>query len=419
MNLAPPVIPSAAGEDDEASVPLGREHEHATSDSDIDLGAPVQPKTGSGKLPPDSGVRLVEDWLMAKDQIAQSGLSGLGLAKTSGPKSKPPSGKIPAPQPAFNLAPEPPKAPPTPAAKAKSPAKDSDAFDLQPLADLNPADSVFDASHNQAAGGPKSKPKTQPSIDLDQDEETISFDLAPDAAESSGNTMRRKMAQSGKQPAPAPAAADEGSSEFDLSPLQEEGSSEFDLTPLKEASDSSSEFELTLDDDAGLAPMEEEKPKPKAKAKAPAGGAKKPAAKAEASDLELSPLEEDTNLESSDFELAVEEDSSTTDNDTSSEVVVVEDGDLGDSPLEENVVVEEDGAEVVGVVEDEEEGAPVVAAVAAPAEWGWWSLFHVPTAVVMLFTGFLLMEMMRSIYSYQQPGPVGTAVFDMINKMFK
>ena len=64
---------------------------------------------------------------------------------------------------------------------------------------------------------------------------------------------------------------------------------------------------------------------------------------------------------------------------------------------------------------------PVTYAVveAAPAEWGWWSIIHLPTALILLFVGFLLLEMLRSIWSYNQPTLVGSKVFEMFSGMLK
>jgi hypothetical protein len=392
---------------EESSVQLGREFERTQSDSDINLGAPIGGGPKSGKLPPDSGVRLVEDWLVAKEQIAQSGLSGLGLAKTGGPKSTPqapkstppgPKSTPPAPGPKsgpkvtpFNLAPDSGKTgPKPPAAQTKKPEEGSSEFELTPLADFEPSDSVFDpssAEHAPVEG--KGQPKTGKTGG--SDDEAISFELAPEP-ESTSDTQRRKAAAKAK-----PAAA-------------KEPSSEFDLTPLKEAADSSSEFELTLEDEEGMAPPEPAKTKV-------VGESKK------GSDIDLEPLvEEDTNVEGSDFELALEEEPEAGEGDTGSDVVVIDEetGEEQESKKGGEVELEEEGEELVVESAEEEERPAVAAAMAPPVEWGWWGLIHLPTTLVLLFTGFLLMEMMRSIWSYNTPSnALSGAVFEMINKMFK
>lgn len=390
----------------ESSVQLGKELERGQSDSDINLGAPLGgPK--SGKLPPDSGVRLVEDWLVAKEQVAQSGLSGLGLGKTGpksgpqgpkstppGPKSTPPSGPKSAPKVTpFSLAPDSSKSTPKPPAAGKSPEEGSSEFELTPLADFEPSDSVFDPSSVEHAAVPgkdtgKIPPRAEKPV-TDSDDESISFEISPEP-ESSSDTMRRKKAKEAEKAKPAAA--------------KKEDSSEFDLTPLKEAEDSSSEFELTLEDEEGLAPAAAEKTK--------AGGVKK------SSDIDLAPLEEeDTNVEGSDFELALEEEPAEGEGDTGSEVVVI-DEESGEAAGAE-VELEEEGEELVVEAAGEEEEATVAAVTAPPAEWGWVGLLNLPTTLILLFTGFMLLEMMRSIWSYNSPSnPVSGAVFQMIHSLF-
>ena len=392
----------------ESSVQLGREFERGQSDSDINLGAPLGGGPKSGKLPPDSGVRLVEDWLVAKEQVAQSGLSGLGLGKTGpksgpqgpkstppGPKSTPPSAPKSGKVTPFSLAPDSSKSTPKPppSAKPSEEGSGSSEFELTPLADFEPSDSVFDPSSVEHAAVPgrdtgKIPPRTEKKV-TDSDDESISFEISPEP-ESTSDTMRRKKAKEAEKAKPAAA--------------KKEDSSEFDLTPLKEAEDSSSEFELTLEDEEGHKPKAPEKTK---------AGAKK------SSDIDLAPLEEeDTSVEGSDFELALEEEPEAGEGDTGSEVVVI-DEESGEEAAGQ-VELEEEGEELVVEAAGDEEETPVAAVTAAPAEWGWWGLMNLPTTLLLLFTGFLLLEMMRSIWSYSSPSnSVSGAVFEMISKMFK
>ena len=70
---------------------------------------------------------------------------------------------------------------------------------------------------------------------------------------------------------------------------------------------------------------------------------------------------------------------------------------------------------VVEPYEDEEyeaTGAP-----ARPAEWGWMALIHLPTALVMIFTGFLLYEMVRSISGYETKSMITGKIFDLVKSM--
>jgi len=178
------------------------------------------------------------------------------------------------------------------------------------------------------------------------------------------------------------------------------------------AEDSSSEFELTvasdsdLSDDSNLASSDL-----KAQLKS-----------------KLDAEEADTELETSDFELAVDEDE---DEETrrETEVIIEEDADeaaetaLGPSALEEmeepvdDLFVEPGTDDLLVEEEYEEEKVKVVES--APAEWGAWSLLHVPTALVMVVIGFLLFELLRGTFSIHQPTQLGNLLFDQISSFIK
>jgi excisionase family DNA binding protein len=396
--------------------------------SDVDLGGELKPKSDSdvrldqpGAMP-DSGVRLVDggssksgpkkvDLSSPTDEINLD--EELRLAEES---SKPPfaTKKSTAP---FEISRE----EKAPKAKEKRKTKpDSSDFDLAPE-EKGPSDSVFEASSSEefalsgdsdvakGLSGPSgtsginlaSPSDKGMSLEDSSSEEALTFDLA---AEESGTTPRPKK---------GPAA--------------------------KTEPDSSSEFELTLDDDGGLAPLDE---------------GRKDADNVVRTDMVL-PIQDsssseelalqaeeggsssDINLETSDFELALDEEGVAAEGDTGSEVIVideeVEEGDstavkpqpVGELEAEEVQEVVE-GAEELTVEEavEEEEAAPAgkvqpVAVEAPPAEWGWWSIVHLPTTIVLLFTGFLLFEMLRSIWGYNQPTAVGSRVFDMFQSVMK
>src|SRR5439155_9888479 len=163
----------------------------------------------------------------------------------------------------------------------------------------------------------------------------------------------------------------------------------------EEAADSSSEFELTLEDSGRLAPLEED-----AASKTTTGDKdifetdfEVPALEDESGSQAMALDESDTDLESSDFDLALGEEDMAVDEESGSQVVALDDEEEVDDSAAtvarpgrrgSSAVVEEEEA----VVEDlEEEVAPsrrVAAVAAAPANWG------VGIPVVLLVSFFLL-----------------------------
>jgi hypothetical protein len=274
----------------------------------------------------------------------------------------------------------------------------SSEFELRPTPQRAPSDSVFDTSDElaldegssvnlgssyditaaSATSGINLQHPSDKGIPLgDSSDETVTYESAP------------KGGPSGTTPRPAK------------------------KVKKTEAPESSSEFELTLEDDSGLAPLEPEK-------------------KEADSVPSLSLKDEESSTDTSDFELALEEDDLGAEGDTGSEVIVVDD-EVGESEATavRAQALEEDVSDVLGEEEDElavvsaaEEEEPVtqravVAAPAPPAEWGAWSLLHVPTTLILLFTGFLLFEMLRSVWGYGSGGVVNGPVFNMLNNIMK
>lgn len=184
------------------------------------------------------------------------------------------------------------------------------------------------------------------------------------------------------------------------------------------ASDSSSEFELSLDDSSV---PEDEGP-----------GIVKTDFKVPASDSgEIGLASDSSETESSDFELALDDDSLTVEGEAPSEgeeIVLEEGADEVEATAvrPQSVVGELDQVEdlFAGEVEieeaDEERALALAAAQARPVEWGVVpTVFLFPTVLVLLFVGFLLFEMLRGIATYGQPTFLGGQVFDMFDKMLK
>lgn len=348
---------------------------------DLDLGR--QMSSGSG----DSGVRLESGGRKTGREVdLSSPTEEIDLEaelRKAEESSKPPFKPVPAP---FELSKEEEK-------------PGSSEFDLAPQP-KGPSDSIFDTSSSDDLvldlGGQSGKLSGASGINLDKpsdrgvpleegssEEEALTFELSDVEGE--------------------PAASKEGSA------------------------DSSSEFELSLDESA-LAPLDEGESDIKVRTDMVL-----PKDEGSSEDLTLDTgSSSEINLETSDFELQLDEG----DGDTGSEVVVldedvsseeataVEAEEVAEAGEGEVVAEAEEASEELMVEEAPEQPAPrgavvPVAVEAPPAEWGWWSLIHLPTTLVLLFTGFLLYEMLRSIWGYNQPTAVGSRLFDLFNSIMK
>jgi excisionase family DNA binding protein len=252
--------------------------------------------------------------------------------------------------------------------------------------------------------------------------------------------------------------AEDSSSEFELSlddsSTGEDSSSEFELS-LDADSDtvglqkidenSSSEFELTLDDEGALAGADED-----AKDIFEETNFDVPALDDE-SGSEAVALDEadDTDLEGSDFEISLDDDS-TTGEQSDSQVVALEDeeeaddaaatiarprktktaskarlipdedeseldlGDLESGPRKKKRIDVEDEEEA-----EEEEEEEVAAAAAPPAEWGPLPAILLAPAVLALFLVSLMgFEMIQSMWGYHRPAKVGRPVIEGIARTF-
>jgi excisionase family DNA binding protein len=219
---------------------------------------------------------------------------------------------------------------------------------------------------------------------------------------------------------PADSADSSSDSEFELT-LESSGESS---SPVD--SDSDSEFELTLEDSSASLELE-------------VGGAPPPrktqhekdifdadpdaAAAEEESGSEAVALDDggDTDLESSDFDIALSEDDGAAQEESGSEVMALEEDDADDSGaavarkgrkgrrapslddedvgfggLDEEEAGEEEEGELVGA-------GGQLAVVAAP--WGAVPvLFLVPCVVVMFVVGLMGFELVQSMSGYKQPG---------------
>jgi hypothetical protein len=381
---------------DDSAVPIGREPLAKPGS-----GSGVQLDPSSSKLL-DSGVRLVEERPRHPGPTDSGFLTeelDLDAELRQAEKSaKPPSSKKKiAP---FELAKE----------EAKSPS--SSEFELTPGAKSQPSDSVFDSSSEQ--------------IKLDaEDDSSIHVSASREMAlgEASGVNLH-KPSDKGISLEKEPSSSEES---LTLELPADKGKKPRKKTPAESDADSSSEFELSLEDDVGLAPLEEDKGS-KEVYKTDLG---KPAAKASDSSGEIA-LDSDEFAETSDFELALDEDSSSVEGETGSEVIVIdEDAGEAEATALRPDALEEDLGEVLEAPEEElaveeaaEEGEFVgrrqlVAVEAPPAEWGIWGGVHILTVALLIPTGFLLFEMLKSIAGYGKEGPLTGKMFEIISGMMK
>lgn len=286
----------------------------------------------------------------------------------------------------------------------------------------------------------------------DSDSDDFSLEMADDSA-LGGEAVSLKGPSSGislGNPVDAGISLErsDSSSDFDLgekpestpkpSPMPSDSDSEFELSldaddssgqhPAKPGSDS--EFELTLDDSGALAPLDDDEGGPQAKA----GAGDKDIFE---TDFEVPALDEDsgsqvaaldTDLDSSDFDISL--DDSATEADSDSQVVSLdEEADEGSA-----TVATREGQAVAEVDEDfegiDEEGAVAVAGgpvrdvvrekVLQPAPWGPLPVvFMLPTLAIMLVVGLLGFDLIQTSNGYKAPGPVTKAIAELMGQKLK
>lgn len=408
------------------------------SDSDIR----IEPTAG-----PSSGVRLgersPEDSVLTEEIDLDAELRKAELeAKSKQPGEKPrPRGKPTqmAPASPFELSDsdlETPQQSTEITAKKKPARPDSSDFELAPSKE-KPDSSDFEL--NIKDDGSPLEVASDDSVEIGLKEEEVELGTTPKREGAAGPDSGINLEQ----------PADSGIS------LEQEGSSdeiEFELSldpaestpqPARAAAqnvDSDSEFELTLDDSGGLAPLEEE------------GGTASATGEEQdifETDFEVPALEEesgseavvldgsDTDMGSSDFDLAIGDEDIQTEEDSGSQVVVLEDEEGvddsaatvarqappgGDDETEEGEVEAVD-EELPEEMEAEEEPATPVrrgpAVVAAQPAWGFLpALVMLPCVIVMFLVGIMGFELLHGMWGYRQPYKVSGPVVRGISEMF-
>jgi hypothetical protein len=329
----------------------------------------------------------------------------------------------------------------TPAAESSSPLDldSSDEFKLE----VPPDDEITLADEGSKLKGPPGginlgKPADS-GISLEQgtSDDSIEFELTLDS-ESTPKPAKPSTPKPGAAAAKAE-DSDSDSSEFELS-LDVEG----------KKSDSDSEFELTLDDSGDVAALSEEGTE--------AGGEEKDIFE---TDFEVPPLEDsgseavalddaDTDLESSDFELAIgEDDVATADGDESaSQVVALDEEEAVDdaaatvqakgrkkkpakktktadleeaadfAELEEEPLAEAADEELGEEVVEEAGGARVIrqTVVQQQAPWGVFpTLVLLPCVIVMVLLGIMGFELVQTQHGYKQ-GPLTRSLSGLVGQ---
>jgi hypothetical protein len=389
-----------SGGDDESKVPLGRESFGASpGDSRVRLDSPSGrlpdmgvhlvdfnmkpisdppssrklvpppiPGTGSGKIPQgDSGRVRAGD--SGRVRTGDTGRTGQRKGDTGKVPSTPPTGKQGSSE--YELKPSE-KGPNDSIFDFSTPSMDS--IELQvPSGAMDMVDIGGGTSGPGQGGSMRAK---LPPV-MKEDSDSFELNLEP----SSGEDM---SAYSMATPTPRPVGKPKDtSSEFDLGlQIPEQSSSDFELSV--DASDESSGTLSALDASAD---------------KSGSSTAKIPSDQVQVG-------------EDSDFELALDDDAIV--DETGSEVVVIDEE--GTTPMVDAVA---EGEEAVVEPYAEEEEAVQEVVPGRSAEWGWMSLLHIPTVLIMLFTGLLLFEMVRSISGYETKNAFTGAIYNLVQSVTK
>lgn len=362
-----------AGSDDDIS--LGQKPVKSASDSDIRLEPDAAASGGKKK-----GMHLTDeidlDAELQKQEAQSKGKKTMTGGKDA-PKTSP-----------FELSEMDMKVP----GKGRTAAPSSDDFELTPASeqDQSPIDLGSDEEillKGESKSGKSKPPASKPKAKKEED--------------SSGD-FELPAAGSGKS---------DSDSEFELS--LDEG----DAAPASGES-SDSEFELTLDDDGGLVPTEDKGEKAGEEKDIFETDFEVPALDEESGSEAMALEESDTDLESSDFDIALGEDDAASDEVSGSQVVALEDEEADDVEAtvqrtrrpaaaaagDDEVVEDFDDLDLEGeraVVEEGEGEERVIVEKAAP--WGALpAIVLIPTVIILLLGTFMSWEMMHIMWANHQ-----------------
>jgi hypothetical protein len=412
-----------AGSDE---VPLGAAPAPSASDSDIRLEKYSSPAASSG----EGQMLITEEINLDEEARKHESASPRPQAKVK-PKSKV---KFPTTSP-FELSEsdvaKPPAKTPKPKAGGKLPADSSD-FDLPPAVDggLQPDSDDFslELPDDSALGGEPSNlsgPSSGISLGNPVD---AGISLEEGSTEASDDFDLSLEVEATPKPAAAASPAD-SDSEFELSLDADDSGQRTAAAPAP--ADSDSEFELTLDDSGGLAPVEET---------APASKGDSQERDIFETDFEVPALEDDsgsqvaaldTDLDSSDFDIAL--DDSAVEDESASQVVALDEeaDEAAVTAPEQDIQVDEEGfgglateegeEALVAEADDVDDAKTVVKErLVQPAPWGPLPVvFMLPCVIVMVLVGLLGFELVQSAGGYKEPGFLTKAVGDMLGQKIR
>lgn len=394
----------------------------STSDSDIRLRGTKKKSTPSKEEDDESILGH-----LSSDEFELP--TGGSSSKLTGKSGKLSSIKLKSSESGIMPRPEPPKAkdPEVPADNDSSEFElsldaDSDDFELSMMPDSSEEVSLgIDPSEPRDAAG-------QSGINLNKP-----ADSGVSLEGKGGKSGKNLGSKSGKMPKPAPQPESDDEIDFELS-IDSTGASSNRLKKKPEG-DSSSEFELSLEEPSDLS-LELDA----------SGLVQKPKGDIfEATDFEIPALEDDsaseaislddadTDLESSEFDLAIDEEGVTADDESASEVVSIDEDDVqdkkkkirklkgGDSGVDiddadadlssaSKVLAgvsrkpdDDDDGEEYEVSESSEDGSVRPSGYAAPTPWGPLpAILMVPTMIVLFIGGLMAYELLHSMWGYQQ-----------------
>jgi len=274
-------------------------------------------------------------------------------------------------------------------------------------------------------------------LNTDSSEEVDLGGSAPSAGTRGGQSgiNLRKPADSGVSLEKNPLEDSDSDIDFELS-LDAPGASSNRLgTPRSggkvSAADSSSEFELSLDDNSGVADaLAEELEAEDNKGDIFETDFELPVASDEESGSEVVAIDAaDTDLENSDFDIAISDEDAPYDDESASQVMLVDDeqseieedtpgarkGKSGgrrstlladDDVLLDDVETEEgsSASSAMRKTRRDEDDAPVRTVVAKPATWGPLpALLLMPCLIIVVLGGLMSFEVLRGMWGYQQP----------------
>lgn len=394
-------------EDDALAVSKGPK---APADSDVKLEA----SRGTVRPVPPADDPATEEINLADEQKAYA--SKPPSSKVTKPKSGkvPPSPKVTQP---FAIASDPdvkPTAKPTKPSEASSEFElslapdSSDEFELELTDDGSDEVELGTTTKDLRGRGGDSGINLQDPADsgISLEKSSSEFELQiEDSGTKKKDSGVKKKKSSGK--IPPPPKPDDSDSEFELS-MDQGGpglAAEEDATTAFQAGEEQkdifeTDFELpTLDDESGSSEQ----------AAVEAGSS-------------------DTDLESSDFDLALDEGDAAAEEESGSQVVALDEdepprarrrtADGGEEDLDELDVA--DDVELEAEEAEDEEAEPRVVAVAAqPAEWGALpTVVLVPCVLVMFLVGLMSFELLHGMWGYQTGAKVPSALIRSVAGMF-